>query len=190
LSFTPVKNTVQKLNPAKTGVDFQQAIGPHPDAGRNVVINNSVELNILIGTNMTFLTPQDKKRLSYEHDRRNAYGENAKASRKAIPRRKQQGRQAGRRSTKQIIPAAYVADDLLADNSVENRIASIDGKRQRWRKSPDIPLRDFVQRQKKRRVVRFDRKKNVVPLPGLPGCFMSTPNIVDHEGILKRKNKK
>lgn len=33
-------------------------------------------------------SPQDKKRLSYERDRRNTYGENSKSSRKNIPRSK------------------------------------------------------------------------------------------------------
>jgi hypothetical protein len=45
----PVKNAVQKLNPAKSDVDFQQFVGPHACTGRHVVIINSVELNILIG---------------------------------------------------------------------------------------------------------------------------------------------
>jgi hypothetical protein len=39
----------KKLNPTKTGVDFQQVVRPAPCTGRNVVIINSVELNILIG---------------------------------------------------------------------------------------------------------------------------------------------
>jgi hypothetical protein len=33
-------------------------------------------------------SPQEKKALSYELDRRNAYGQNDKAARKAIPLRK------------------------------------------------------------------------------------------------------
>jgi len=49
LSFTPVKNGVQKLNPAKTSVDLQQVISPHPLTDHHVVIVNSVELNILFG---------------------------------------------------------------------------------------------------------------------------------------------
>ena len=38
-------------------------------------------------------TPQQKKRLSYEHDRRNSYGENQKSSRKNIPKSKQRSHQ-------------------------------------------------------------------------------------------------
>jgi hypothetical protein len=34
----------------------------------------------------TIKNPEEKKRLSLKHDRRNVYGENAKASRKGIPR--------------------------------------------------------------------------------------------------------
>jgi hypothetical protein len=39
----------KKLNPAKSGVDFQQVIRPALHTGRYAVIINSVELNILIG---------------------------------------------------------------------------------------------------------------------------------------------
>ncbi|MGC4072351.1 MAG: hypothetical protein QM760_07520 [Nibricoccus sp.] len=91
---------------------------------------------------MSFLTPQEKKRLSYAHDRRNVYRENSKASRKSIPLRKKEDRQGDRRVAKQVLPAALVSEDLLADDSVENRIAvhQAKKKRTRWRKIPDAPL--------------------------------------------------
>jgi hypothetical protein len=44
------------------------------------------------------VTPQEKKRLSYERDRRNTYGENDKSSRKNIPRGKRLASRAARRS--------------------------------------------------------------------------------------------
>jgi hypothetical protein len=49
------------------------------------------------------LTPQEKKRLSYLRNCRNCYGENAKASRKAIFLRKRWVNRAYRRSTQQIV---------------------------------------------------------------------------------------
>jgi hypothetical protein len=49
LSFTPVKINAQKINPAKSDVDFQLLISAHQRTGLNVVIINSVELNILLG---------------------------------------------------------------------------------------------------------------------------------------------
>ncbi len=39
----------KKLNPPNSEVDSQEVIGPHPLTGHNVVIINSVELNILFG---------------------------------------------------------------------------------------------------------------------------------------------
>jgi hypothetical protein len=41
-------------------------------------------------TKKRFRSPQERKALSYAKDRRNTYGENDKASRKAIPLRKAQ----------------------------------------------------------------------------------------------------
>jgi len=89
---------------------------------------------------MHHLTPQEKKKLSYERDRRNMYAENAKASRKAIPRRKKQRLKAIRRNANQVFrPAAKPVDanslEATLDKSLEKR-----GKRQRWRKIPDKPL--------------------------------------------------
>jgi hypothetical protein len=51
-------------------------------------------------------TPQQKKRLSYDHDRRNSYGENQKSSRKNIPKSKQRSHQEERRSVRQVLIAA------------------------------------------------------------------------------------
>jgi hypothetical protein len=87
-------------------------------------------------------TPQEKKRLSYERDRRNVYGENSKASRKKIPLRKKIERQTDRRVANQLLPAALNTDDLLADDSAENRIIAHIKKKKRihWRKTPDAPL--------------------------------------------------
>ena len=116
---------------------------------------------------MSFLTPQDKKRLSYAHDRRNAYGENAKASRKAIPLRKREDRQNDRRVAKQALPVSLVASDLLADDSAENCIAvhQAEKKRTRWRKTPDVPLRDIVRGKKEVHSPLMKKKPNKAPEP-------------------------
>lgn len=60
-------------------------------------------------------TPQQKKQLSYEHDRRNTHGENQKSSRKNIPRSKQRSHQDERRSVRQTLIAAQgvPADDVV-----------------------------------------------------------------------------
>jgi hypothetical protein len=98
-------------------------------------------------------TPQDKKRLSYEHDRRNTYGENQKSSRKNIPRSKQLSHQDERRAVRQaLIPAQgdvrdEVADEAQSDVLRTGRIKKLSA----FRKSPDRPLGEVVARRLRRR---------------------------------------
>jgi hypothetical protein len=51
-------------------------------------------------------TPQEKKRLSYENDRRNTYGENSKASRKGIPLAKARANRAERHTQDHVLATA------------------------------------------------------------------------------------
>lgn len=98
---------------------------------------------------MAFLTPQEKKQLSYAYDRRNAYGENSKSSRKAIPLQKAKTKRALRKRATQTVAQATRTDDLLADDAPENRVRSIQPKR--WRKVPDRPLKEHLARKGKLR---------------------------------------
>jgi hypothetical protein len=98
-------------------------------------------------------TPQEKKRLSYAHDRRNTYGENQKSSRKNIPRSKQLSHQDERRSVRQALIAAKgdVADEAADEaQSLALRKAKIK-KLRAFRKSPDSPLGDVIERRLRRR---------------------------------------
>jgi hypothetical protein len=61
-------------------------------------------------------SPQEKKALSYAKDRRNAYGENDKASRKAIPLRKAGENRQDRRKTKHDLTVLPQLDDAAADS--------------------------------------------------------------------------
>ena len=94
-------------------------------------------------------TPQQKKLLSYLKDRRNAYGENDKASRKAIKRRKTWVNQAYRRTINQVVKSAVVAADPGLESVGEN-IKNI--KRKSWKKYPDIPLGKYLEHKRKRQV--------------------------------------
>lgn len=93
-------------------------------------------------------SPQEKKELSYARDGRNAYGENDKASRKAIPRRKRERLRAIRRRMRQQLPKDVL--DVSADQ-VEDMKRSIDGsppkRAQTWRKTPDVSLREWLARK-------------------------------------------
>ena len=99
-------------------------------------------------------TPQEKKQLSYAHDRRNTYGENQKSSRKNIPRSKQLSHQAERRTVRQSLVFAEgdVADEV-ADEAQSQVLRK--GRMQRlwaFRKSPDTPLGEVVKRRLRRRM--------------------------------------
>lgn len=98
-------------------------------------------------------TPQEKKRLSYEHDRRNIFGENQKSSRKNIPRSKQLSHQDERRAVRQALVAAHgsVADEG-ADEAQSQALRKGRIKRLKaFRKCPDRPLGEVVERRLRRR---------------------------------------
>lgn len=94
-------------------------------------------------------TPQEKKHLSLKKDRRNVYGENAKASRKNIPRRKKGQRRAERRILKQI--TLLTGDDSLQElgDRIKSRMAS--HATWRWTKLPDAPLGEVIVKKLQRR---------------------------------------
>jgi hypothetical protein len=105
-------------------------------------------------------SPGEKKRLSYERDRRNTYGENQKSSRKNIPRGKQRGHRDERRAARQSLSSARGApDDIAADAAQSVTIERSRAKRLKsFRKSPDTPLRDAIQRRSTMRARRDGRK--------------------------------
>lgn len=98
-------------------------------------------------------SPQQKKRLSYERDRRNTYGENQKSSRKNIARSKQRSHQDERRSMRQALVAAQgsPADDFVDEAQSQAISKGRMKKLQAFRKSPDRPLGEVVERRLQRR---------------------------------------
>ena len=91
-------------------------------------------------------TPQEKKSLSYANDCRNTYGENDKASRKAIPARKAGESRKTRRKANQALNIVDRLDDESAEvieSSLRQDIERIGG----WKKSSDVPLADFMEVQ-------------------------------------------
>lgn len=91
-------------------------------------------------------TPQQKKTHSYAKDRRNSYGENDKASRKAIPARKAQENRKTRRKAKQNLDLSQSQSEEVADiteSSLQHDIERVGG----WKKEPDIPLEEFLSRK-------------------------------------------
>lgn len=95
-------------------------------------------------------SPQEKKQISYAKDRRNAYAENDKTSRKAVRLNKRFPNRANRHRLQQILHGVTGAPDTDAAYGVDERLA-----RQRpktWRKEPGLPLGDWVESRLQRRL--------------------------------------
>jgi hypothetical protein len=95
-------------------------------------------------------SPQEKKTLSYANDRRNTYGENDKASRKAIPARKAGENRKVRRKTRQAVGVLEHAGEVTAEvveSSLRHDLERVGG----WKKAPDAPLSDYIELQARRR---------------------------------------
>ena len=98
-------------------------------------------------------SPQHKKALSYAHDARNTFGENDKASRKAVPARKAEENRGSRRKATQALRSSNQLDgekiDVL-ESSLRHDVERVGG----WKKKADMPLADFIERQRVRRAYR------------------------------------
>lgn len=101
-------------------------------------------------------TPQEKKRQSYENDRRNSYGENHKSSRRNIPLSKQRSHQDERRAVRQALIGAHgdvandAADEAQSQALIKGRVKKLRG----FRKWPDRPLGEVVARRTHARLQR------------------------------------
>ena len=92
-------------------------------------------------------TPRQKKSESYAKDRRSEYGNNAKAARNAVPKRKQQRSQSERRLAKIELAGPQAAAD---EARVDSMLSKVEIKRRKaWKKSPDTPLGQVLQRKGK-----------------------------------------
>lgn len=87
-------------------------------------------------------SPQEKKRLSYQKDRRNTYGENSKASRKNIPLSKALAIRAERHSQDRLLSETLRMTDEEKLALLEMSVRST--KPRQWRKSADKPLGEVL----------------------------------------------
>jgi hypothetical protein len=94
-------------------------------------------------------SPQEKKALSYARDRRNAYGESDKGSRKAIPLHKRLVSRANRHAARQQL--SETGDRVASERAerVEERVQG--AKPKTWRKWPDQPLGQILEQKRQRR---------------------------------------
>src|SRR5688572_31185404 len=93
-------------------------------------------------------TPQEKKALSYDNDRRNVVAESQRGARDAIAKRKQWVNQSHRKAVHQELSrlsGASAADPELVESKVKA------APRHNWRKHPDVPLREALALRRSRK---------------------------------------
>ncbi|MFC9894462.1 hypothetical protein ACFVMC_12265 [Nocardia sp. NPDC127579] len=95
------------------------------------------------------LTPQEKKAYSYAKDRRNTYGENDKASRKNLPRKRARVHRANRQHDAQLLSRTIGPVDAEHADTVEQRV--LGWRRKRFQKWRDTALGEYVTWQLERR---------------------------------------
>jgi hypothetical protein len=94
-------------------------------------------------------TPQEKKQLSYEKDRRNCYGESPHGARKSIPKGKRLRNRANRKNQEQQLALTSLKlDDDLAEQ-IESRLYHKSPKV--WSKVADAPLKKMIEQKQQRR---------------------------------------
>jgi hypothetical protein len=95
-------------------------------------------------------SPNQKKQLSHERDRRNIYRENSKSSRKNIARGKQRRHMDERRAVTQVLGGlkGKVEDDIASDAELRVKVSIADSRNRGFRKQPDEPLRVHLARKK------------------------------------------
>lgn len=101
----------------------------------------------------TIKSPQEKKRLSLQKDRRNMYGESPHSSRKNIKRGKQNQHQEERRVSNQalaVIVAQSSEEQMVTSEIAANTAAKV-RRLNGFKKVPDSPLNEFIKRQQLRR---------------------------------------
>jgi hypothetical protein len=86
--------------------------------------------------------PSEKKQLSLKLDRRNTYGENAKASRKGIQSGKQRQHMNERRSAGEVLRGlkGNIPEDEASDAELLIKTRIVGSRRNGFKKQPDTPL--------------------------------------------------
>jgi len=90
----------------------------------------------------TVKSPEEKKQLSLERDRRNRYGENSKSSRKSIQRGKQRQHMDERRAVGEVLGRlkGNIREDEATAAELLVKIKIADSRGRGFKKRPDTPL--------------------------------------------------
>ncbi len=130
-----------------SGADIQR-LGAPPRWPPSYIINSD--------TLMRRRTPQDKKQLSLEKDRRNVYGESPHGARKSIPLRKKLRNRANRHQQESQLPASPAQLEESEGDRIESSMRLKAPKT--WHKASDASLGTVITRKHKRRIRDQARK--------------------------------
>lgn len=98
-------------------------------------------------------SPQQKKRLSLQHDRRSTAGEKSKSNRKNVPLAKQRSHQQERHAVDEALHSLTGALDDTEVDDVEGTAKTV-GRREHlrsYKKTPDKPLGEVIKVKSTRR---------------------------------------
>lgn len=125
-----------------------------------------------------FLTPQEKKVLSYAKDRRNTVAEARSKSRKAIAQHKALANRALRRAEQVVVSG--IDTELDGSEVVVPRTG-----RKSWRKIPDAPLAEYIGRTLSRRAQNGMNDNNVKIALMKRGKRNAKPRKMEFKGTLQ-----
>jgi hypothetical protein len=108
----------------------------------------------------TVKNPTEKKPRSLKRDCRNVYGENPAASRKGIAKGKQRQHMNERRSAAQALAEFEGSRDAdrASDAELNAKVAIAVSRKYGFKKTPDVPLGEFLERRKKWKQAAAARK--------------------------------
>lgn len=104
--------------------------------------------------------PREKKRLSLENDCRSSYGNSNKAARTTVPRNKRTRLRRERHGVAQTL--ATIENEIDADviEAIERKADTLSRKKllDGFEKGSDMPLKEFIPRQTKKRIAHIGDK--------------------------------
>lgn len=96
-------------------------------------------------------TPHQKKKASLARDRRSVYGENDKATRKNLPRKKARLNRAVRHKVHAELHVDGAPVEKLELDTLDTAVAAT--RRKKFKKAPDLPLIEYIDRQREKRAL-------------------------------------
>ena len=96
-------------------------------------------------------SPRQKKVASLARDRRSVYGENDKATRKNLPRKKARLNRAFRHEVHEGLRVDGAPVGGLELDELDASVSAV--RRKKFKKLPDLPLVEFIDRQREKRAM-------------------------------------